>query len=1015
MATARVLELRIHGIANSPPADMLCTTTEEVERKDGDDQGSFWRIRPKSTSATAPAGVETVAEAYSWGNQARSGGSALALIGRAVVHVGWLFVLPFGLCNLAYWARRDIKGTDEDPKWWAGGDGAVMIRVFALLQTLFYTVGFLTVFVHLMGLQCFQAVEGADGRPRFQACAVLPGWLDFLAEWSPISRAALFSIAPIAVTLLIYMISLRARGMFNPQSSFDDDAKRTTTTEEPSDEDASEADPPRPALLSSAGFWHRSRVGQTSERAHFAAAIALILLLLASDALVDSISGEGRVTVPGADLVDVLLGRVDTSGIGPVPFAALAVAAVLLTGAAVITAAAGLSGKSWSTRSKRGWSTTILVLSAVAYVAWIAWAMLGAQTVVVDEVPAASTLRGLTVTPTALAAGGALIAVASLSWGYRWRRRVVVWVVLPLAFLCGVASAIWGLAPDDLDWMRPVLAWSSVGLVAVAIVIGYLPFTDPRVREARRHTGWHGNGAAVVLLLALLASLIITSLFVLGTHAWLTTDTDQPLVRNSWRLIGSRQPLPPGAESVPTPEPIDAPTFHALFGGMLVVGLVVFAVVVVLTVGAALRRFPAFSLPGPGSEDLGGTGRLIANDATAPPRPKPVPGKRPPQVVREKDYPPNEVHPSGRVRVVADARRVAGLLHRGEPLLRVLAILTAVALVPLAIPYLGGILADAPFWDSLLSVSRWAIGLIALGAVAAVVTNAVTSTERPLALIWDIICFFPRAGHPFAPPCYAERAVPEVTKRIKRWMGPGLDEGGADGKVILSAHSMGATIAVGAILAMKGNEEDEALGRVALLTHGVQLRPYFSRFFPEVFGPRVLGVRGTQGPQLFASDPWRRQVIADNRPPALPVHVEGDPDSVVELLGGNLSDAENPVPPRWRSLWRRTDYLGFPVTGFWSNDVDGTNENPIDRRATERSPRSYLWAVARHNDYLSTPQYREARDELVDMLVPAAPAAADAAGEPAAYGLAASQPQAPPKPRVGSLRWLGLLLPVRFR
>ncbi|MET0933328.1 MAG: hypothetical protein ABWX56_06405 [Mycetocola sp.] len=1004
MANVRVLELRIHGIANSPPADMLCTTTEEVQRKDGDEQGSFWRIRPKAsvTSSKPPAGIETVAEAYSWGNQARSGGSALALIGRAVVHVGWLFVLPFGLCNLAYWARRDIKGADENPKWWAGGDGAVMIRVFALVQTLFYTVGFLTVFVHLLGLQCFQAVVDDDGTLRHQTCAVLPGWFDVVAEWSPISRAALFSIAPIAVTLLIYMISLRARGMFNPQSSFDDDAKRSTTTEEPTDEDASEADPPRPALLSSAGFWHRSRVGQTSERAHFAAAIALIILLLAADALVDSISGEGRVAVPGADLVDVLLGRVDTTEAGPVPVIALGVSAALLAGAAVITAAAGLSGKSWSTRSKRGWSTTILVLSAVTYVGWVAWALLAARTPVSGEgVEAAASLRGLTVTPTALAAIGALIAVASLSWGYRWRRRLVMWVVLPLAFACGIASAVWGLAPEELNTWRPVLAWSSVGLVAVAIIIGYLPFTDPRVREARRHTGWHGNGAAVMLLLALLASLIITSLFVLGTHAWLTADTDLPVVKDGWRLIGADEPRPPGTESVPTPEPIEAPTFHALFGGMLVVGLIVFLLLVVLTVAAALRRFPAFSLPGPGSEDLGGTSRLVANDETVPPPPKPEPGKRPPQVVRERDYPPTEVRPSGRLRVVADARRVAGLLHRGEPLLRVLAILTAVALVPLAIPYIGGIIAGAPFWDSLLSVSRWAIGLIALGAVAAVVTNAVTSTERPLALVWDIICFFPRAGHPFAPPCYAERAVPEVTKRIKRWMGTGQDEGGADGRVILSAHSMGATIALGAILAMKGDEQTEALNRVALLTHGVQLRPYFSRFFPEVFGPRVLGVRGTQGPQMLAADPWRRQVIADNRPPALPVHVEGDPDSVVELLGGNLSDSANPVAPRWRSLWRRTDYLGFPVTGFWSNETDGVNENPIDRRATERSPRSYLWAVARHNDYLSTPQYQAARDELVAML-----ASARITSEPS--------PPEPERPPEGLLqgwrryfRWLG--------
>jgi hypothetical protein len=223
MAGVRVLELRIHGIANSPPAEMLCATTEEVEQKDGDEQGSFWRIKPKNPEATKhPHRVDVVAEAYSWGKQARSGGSALFLVGQAIIHLGWLFVLPFGLCNLAYWARRDIKGNDEDPKWWAGGDGAVLIRVFALLQTLFYTIGFLTVFVHLIGLQCFRVESNP---PVQQACAVLPNWMDVLADWSPTARAALFSIAPIIAILLIYIIGLRARGVFNPQRSFDDDAR----------------------------------------------------------------------------------------------------------------------------------------------------------------------------------------------------------------------------------------------------------------------------------------------------------------------------------------------------------------------------------------------------------------------------------------------------------------------------------------------------------------------------------------------------------------------------------------------------------------------------------------------------------------------------------------------------------------------------------------------------------------------------------------------------------------------
>jgi hypothetical protein len=99
-----------------------------------------------------------------------------------------------------------------------------------------------------------------------------------------------------------------------------------------------------------------------------------------------------------------------------------------------------------------------------------------------------------------------------------------------------------------------------------------------------------------------------------------------------------------------------------------------------------------------------------------------------------------------------------------------------------------------------------------------------------------------------------------------------------------------------------------------------------------------------------------------------------DPVTAVGLLGGARLGDEDAVQPRWRSLWRRTDFLGFPVHGYASNvlrDRDGKchNENLIDRGATERDPQSYLWRIARHDNYLSTAQYRAARDELVEMLV----------------------------------------------
>jgi hypothetical protein len=136
------------------------------------------------------------------------------------------------------------------------------------------------------------------------------------------------------------------------------------------------------------------------------------------------------------------------------------------------------------------------------------------------------------------------------------------------------------------------------------------------------------------------------------------------------------------------------------------------------------------------------------------------------------------------------------------------------------------------------------------------------------------------------------------------------------------------------------------------------------------------------------SDPWQRQVIDEAKNPHEGFGPGEDPVTVVQLLGGADLGTERAVPPRWRSLWRRTDFLGFPVHGYASNvlrDRDGTchNENPIDRGATERDPQSYLWRIARHDNYLSTAQYREARDELVEMLV-ARPRRAGVQSKPAA-------------------------------
>ena len=66
-------------------------------------------------------------------------------------------------------------------------------------------------------------------------------------------------------------------------------------------------------------------------------------------------------------------------------------------------------------------------------------------------------------------------------------------------------------------------------------------------------------------------------------------------------------------------------------------------------------------------------------------------------------------------------------------------------------------------------------------------------------VIWDLTTFWPRAAHPLAPPCYAERVIPELQIR-SRWV---LDRHGrrctSANRLILSGHSQGSLIVLATV------------------------------------------------------------------------------------------------------------------------------------------------------------------------------------------------------------------------
>lgn len=164
------------------------------------------------------------------------------------------------------------------------------------------------------------------------------------------------------------------------------------------------------------------------------------------------------------------------------------------------------------------------------------------------------------------------------------------------------------------------------------------------------------------------------------------------------------------------------------------------------------------------------------------------------------------------------------------------------------------------------------LGLVSLGALA----FRVEKTRRSVGVLWDLGAFWPRQCHPLAPPCYAERAVPDLVGYLAYQR-----EHRPDQPVVLAAHSQGTVIGAAVLFQLaKRNEsvKPAPLHGLGLLTFGCVLRRLYGRYFPVYFAPSQLA-------------------------------------KLQELLTpAGVAGPDPPAPPRWINLWRYTDYLGGQVT-----------------------------------------------------------------------------------------------------
>jgi hypothetical protein len=68
------------------------------------------------------------------------------------------------------------------------------------------------------------------------------------------------------------------------------------------------------------------------------------------------------------------------------------------------------------------------------------------------------------------------------------------------------------------------------------------------------------------------------------------------------------------------------------------------------------------------------------------------------------------------------------------------------------------------------------------------------------------------------------------------------------------------------------------------------------------------------------------------------------------------------------SLWRLTDYLGYPALSTVKYDPNGGILNQVDRYAAELDKTGYMVTVGTHGEYYRTQDYESALVELKDAL-----------------------------------------------
>lgn len=405
------------------------------------------------------------------------------------------------------------------------------------------------------------------------------------------------------------------------------------------------------------------------------------------------------------------------------------------------------------------------------------------------------------------------------------RSRLLLVAAFALLAYCGVMLCL--PVPTSRERVRSLLRPFRVATVGVTVLsLGYAVLTRPAQPVIGQLPGYEGSAATLIAaqggLLVVLAAVtfarsrravpgiqpflrsfgtpVLAAASVIAGQAFAAT-----LVYRVADLLG-RGSVPGPVPGPPDVVPLDPPVGYwwAALAGLA-------ALVVVAAAGA--------------------TGLLLSRRRRA---------ALADRIVQE-DYPDAPADAAPRLAVVRKTIARSHVTEELGPMLVAFFLISSLGLATIALDLIGigptqiaarlganhrrNVLLAAYFTDAgVWIISLLVIGLLILGLRAYRSADA----RRLVPVLWDLGNFWPRAVHPFAPPCYAARAVPELVKRVSALTGQGV--------VIISGHSHGSILAAATILQLAPTVRR----RVGLLTPGSPLHRIYALLYPAYFGPQTL-------------------------------------------------------------------------------------------------------------------------------------------------------------------------------